>query len=111
VVRLRRRVRSGAAASRQSEANADDDGAPLAVLPNGSAGWQAHRNKNARRGGAWSIGRVEEEVFFFEKRNQKTFAPALSPPGALWCLLARNQTDKSFLVLFFKKEHFLSKRT
>jgi hypothetical protein len=41
--------------------------------------------------------------FFFEKKNQKTFmtlAPrvqAISPPH-------ENQMDKSFLLLFFKKE-------
>jgi LPPG:FO 2-phospho-L-lactate transferase len=42
---------------------------------------------------------------FFEKKKQKTFAPALLPPGVHAGQLARNQTDKSFLVLFFKKEH------
>jgi hypothetical protein len=44
-------------------------------------------------------------MFFFEKKNQKTLAPALSSPGANLLQCARNQTDKSFLVLFFKKEH------
>jgi hypothetical protein len=47
----------------------------------------------------------KKKVFFFEKKNQKTFAPALSLPGANLLQLARNQIDKSFLVLFFKKEH------
>jgi len=45
-------------------------------------------------------------MFFFEKKNQKTFTSSPSPRsdtvGA-----ARTGTDKSFLVLFFKKEHFL----
>jgi hypothetical protein len=37
-------------------------------------------------------------MFFFEKKNQKTFGPlrALPARGA--------PTDKSFLLLFFKKE-------
>jgi hypothetical protein len=47
-----------------------------------------------------------KKVFFFEKKNQKTFAPALSPPGVNLRQLARNQTDKGFLVHLFKKEHF-----
>jgi hypothetical protein len=38
-----------------------------------------------------TIGR--QEVFFFEKKKQKTFTILPSAP-----------TDKSFLVLFFKKE-------
>jgi hypothetical protein len=46
------------------------------------------------------------EVFFFEKKNQKTFAPALSSPRAYLRQLARMPTSKRFLVLFFKKEHF-----
>jgi hypothetical protein len=46
-----------------------------------------------------------KKVFFFEKKKQKIFAPAPSSPGARVIQLARNRTDKSFLVLFFKKEH------
>jgi hypothetical protein len=42
-------------------------------------------------------------MFFFEKKNQKTFAPAPSSPGVLRRALARHPADKSFLVLFFKK--------
>jgi hypothetical protein len=46
----------------------------------------------------------EGKRFFFEKKKQKTFIPSPSPStrhvGA-----TRNRTDKSFLVLFFKKEH------
>jgi hypothetical protein len=46
---------------------------------------------------------VRRKQFFFEKKNQKTFArfPALSVH-----VRERNaaETDKSFLVLFFKKE-------
>jgi len=49
-----------------------------------------------------------KEVFFFEKKNQKTFAPALSSPDASPLQLARLRESKSFLVLFFKKEHCLS---
>jgi hypothetical protein len=39
-------------------------------------------------------------IFFFEKKKQKTFD--------FWCVSRRQraQRDKSFLVLFFKKEHF-----
>jgi hypothetical protein len=40
-------------------------------------------------------------VFFFEKKNQKTF-DRLSRGRR-----QRTQRSKSFLVLFFKKEHFL----
>jgi hypothetical protein len=46
-------------------------------------------------------------VFFFEKKNQKTLASAPGSTGFPQRRLARVQTDKSFLVLFFKKEHFL----
>jgi hypothetical protein len=45
-------------------------------------------------------------MFFFEKKNQKTFASAVAdlsgePPTG----------NKSFLVLFFKKERFLPSHT
>jgi hypothetical protein len=36
-------------------------------------------------------------------KKQKTFALAASPPGAKSPRLARTPTEKSFLVLFFKK--------
>jgi hypothetical protein len=41
----------------------------------------------------------ERKVFFFEKKKQKTFD--------LWCGAHRQRAprNKSFLVLFFKKEH------
>jgi hypothetical protein len=39
-----------------------------------------------------------KKVFFFEKKNQKTFVPRRTPPAR------RVPTDKSFLLLFFKKE-------
>jgi hypothetical protein len=51
---------------------------------------------------AWCRGRVpgacEESVFFFEKKNQKTFA--------LWRVLPASprQPVKSLLLLFFRKE-------
>jgi hypothetical protein len=41
-------------------------------------------------------------MFFFEKKNQKTFACWYAPRRQ------RAPTDKSFLVRFFKKEHFSS---
>jgi hypothetical protein len=45
------------------------------------------------RGGGDARGVREGKVFFFEKKKQKTFVSA----GA-------DSMDKSFLVLFFKKE-------
>jgi hypothetical protein len=46
-------------------------------------------------------------VFFFEKKNQKTFTlPPFPRPDTF--ASARTETDKSFLVLFFKKEQFLT---
>jgi hypothetical protein len=39
-------------------------------------------------------------MFFFEKKNQKTFARAVA---ALSCMV-RDSADKSFLLLFSKKE-------
>jgi hypothetical protein len=54
----------------------------------------------SRHAGVWhALGRDEEsKVFFFEKKKQKTFG-ALSRT-----LRQRTPSDKSFLVLFFKKE-------
>jgi hypothetical protein len=37
-------------------------------------------------------------MFFFEKKNQKTFTPLRALPAS------RAPTVKSFLLLFFKKE-------
>jgi hypothetical protein len=48
---------------------------------------------------------TEKKDFFFEKKKQKTFVLAPSSPDVTLLQLARSQTDKSFLVLFFKKEH------
>jgi hypothetical protein len=42
-----------------------------------------------------------KKPFFFEKKKQKTFANF--PLRSIW--LPRAQMCKSFLVLFFKKEH------
>jgi hypothetical protein len=41
----------------------------------------------------------EVRMFFFEKKNQKTFALRAEPVRK-----GRSQTEKSFLLLFFKKE-------
>jgi hypothetical protein len=41
---------------------------------------------------------LEEEVFFFEKKNQKTFIPLRTLPASY------TPSIKSFLLLFFKKE-------
>jgi hypothetical protein len=38
-------------------------------------------------------------MFFFEKKNQKTFGPWAEPIRRV-----RSQMNESFLVLFFKKE-------
>jgi len=41
-----------------------------------------------------------KKVFFFEKKNQKTFAPWLTWPVSKWAACLKEQ---KFLVLFFKK--------
>jgi len=41
-------------------------------------------------------------MFFFEKKNQKTFASLRAP------VRSPRQPNKSFLLLFFKKEALLS---
>jgi hypothetical protein len=44
---------------------------------------QAHRpQRGARRHGCHIIHLGQEEMFFFEKKNQKTFAPALGSTGS-----------------------------
>jgi hypothetical protein len=48
--------------------------------------------------------RKKKRNFFFEKKKQKTFAPLPSSRTDDLLRQARNQTGKSFLVLFFKKE-------
>jgi hypothetical protein len=45
--------------------------------------------------------RDERKVFFFEKKKQKDFYESGRAPGGK----AAAKTIKSFLVLFFKKEH------
>jgi hypothetical protein len=44
--------------------------------------------------------RKARKQFFFEKKNQKTFALGMRPER----VRRANQQSKSFLVLFFKKE-------
>jgi hypothetical protein len=44
-----------------------------------------------------------KQVFFFEKKNQKTFTHS----GARWPTVS-GAIGKSFLLLFFKKEDFSS---
>jgi hypothetical protein len=46
-------------------------------------------------------GRKGKEVFFFEKKNQKTFVHGV---GGHWRKSMLEASDKSFLLLFFKKE-------
>jgi hypothetical protein len=67
-----------------------------------TAGWHLPARAGSRRA---RRSDEQEDVFFFEKKNQKTFALALCPPDAPLIDLARNRTDRRFLVLFFKKEH------
>jgi hypothetical protein len=43
-------------------------------------------------------------MFFFEKKNQKTFATWHARPRPEWAAYAKEQ---KFLLLFFKKEDFL----
>jgi len=50
------------------------------------------------------IATKRRKVFFFEKKKQKTFALTPSSLGAPALHLARSPTDKSFFLLFFKKE-------
>jgi hypothetical protein len=54
------------------------------------------------------LQRKKQQNLFCEKKKQKTFAPAPALPAADVRKRARGQTDKSFLVLFFKKEHLTS---
>ncbi len=55
------------------------------------------------RGCGWSCGlfavRKEDQQFFFEKKSQKTFAHGVYTAGQ-----RVRRENKSFLVLFFKKE-------
>jgi hypothetical protein len=45
-------------------------------------------------------------MFFFEKKNQKTFASAVADSSGG----TRDSTSKSFLLLFYKKEGLSSPR-
>jgi hypothetical protein len=49
---------------------------------------------------SWGRSPAEERMFFFEKKNQKTFSYGVR------CRGVRDSTVKSFLLLFFKKEDF-----
>jgi hypothetical protein len=54
-----------------------------------------------------SRGVAARKQFFFEKKNQKTFIRlSVRTKGSM----VMSQTDKSFLVLFFKKELLASFR-
>jgi hypothetical protein len=67
-----------------------------------SLGFASYRDRMSRsRCGVKS----RQEGLFFEKKKQKTFALALSLRDVNLVQRARSQTDKSFLVPFFKKEH------
>jgi len=48
---------------------------------------------------------VQRKQFFFEKKNQKTFALWLTRQARV----AGTKENKSFLVLFFKKELLVSR--
>jgi hypothetical protein len=43
-------------------------------------------------------------IFFSEEKKHKTFIPPQLPIGWLWRARCRQRRNKSFLVLFFKKE-------
>jgi hypothetical protein len=60
--------------------------------------WVTRGTRRGRRRSFRGREGTEERLFFFEKKKQKTFA--------CWRALRRQsvQKDKSFLVLFFKKE-------
>jgi hypothetical protein len=45
--------------------------------------------------------------FVFEKRKQKTLAPALSPPGACFVALRGSKRTKVFWFFFSKNNTFL----
>jgi hypothetical protein len=49
------------------------------------------------------VGALKQEVFLFEKKKQKTFAPAPSSPDVNFLQLARSQADKSVLFLFQRR--------
>jgi hypothetical protein len=46
----------------------------------------------------------ERKQFFFEKKNQKTFARCSTPDGGHPGAADLGRASKSFLFLFFKKE-------
>jgi hypothetical protein len=48
----------------------------------------------------------KEESSFLKKRSKKLLLLRPADLGRMHGRLARSQTSKSFLVLFFKKEHF-----
>jgi hypothetical protein len=50
----------------------------------------------------WNL--LRKKQFFFEKKNQKTFANCIQYPVQKGPRQVPSATDKSFLVLFFKKE-------
>jgi hypothetical protein len=55
-------------------------------------------------GRACGRARRQKKHFFFEKKKQTTFSPALPSSCVTPRHCARRHTDKSFSVLFFKKE-------
>jgi D-beta-D-heptose 7-phosphate kinase/D-beta-D-heptose 1-phosphate adenosyltransferase len=60
------------------------------------------------RGGAGSCWRCKKDVLFFEKKKQKTFVCLVSRKLGQIRFTVVQPEGKSFLVLFFKKEHVLS---
>jgi hypothetical protein len=67
-------------------------------------GYQERGEPCAGLFGGGGEGTHQESMFFFEKKNQKTFARwptrKLEPVRVRWC----GRQGKSFLLLFFKKE-------
>jgi hypothetical protein len=47
---------------------------------------------------------MKARMFFFEKKNQKTFVPALAARSRPWPPKVKLRRNKSLLLLFFRKE-------
>jgi hypothetical protein len=55
----------------------------------------------------WSIVTKARKQFYFEKKNQKTFARWLRAGAGNCTSVDEGAGEKSFLLLFFKKKTFL----
>jgi hypothetical protein len=64
---------------------------------------------NGRVGALFQWRGEEREELLFEKKKQQPFAPAPCPTLNARAIGSPQGMSKSFLVLFFKKEHFFLK--